>query len=220
LILSQVDYNLVPIIALICNVIVVSGNCLRYHKNDLIPWSFTLPVILVSIPFALIGGNTLIDEALFIKILGWTLLFSGLMMFYRHQEITSISPKLNSSIGKFISIIVAAILGFLAGLVGIGGGIFFAPILHITQVLPTRKIAAFASIFILVNSIAGLIGQYNKYDNLDILWLDNQYIWLLLVVFIGGQLGSYISIKTIKPIILRRLTAGLVIYVGCRLLLI
>ena len=209
-----------PIIALICNVIVVSGNCLRYHKNDLIPWSFTLPVILVSIPFALIGGNTLIDEALFIKILGWTLLFSGLMMFYRHQEITSISPKLNSSIGKFISIIVAAILGFLAGLVGIGGGIFFSPILHLSKALPTRNISAFASIFILVNSIAGLIGQYNKYDNLDILWLDNQYIWLLLVVFIGGQLGSYISIKTIKPIILRRLTAGLVIYVGCRLLLI
>jgi hypothetical protein len=92
--------------------------------------------------------------------------------------------------------------------------------LHITQVLPTRKIAAFASIFILANSTAGLIGQYNKYNNLDILWLDSQYIWLLIAVFIGGQLGSHISIKTIKPIILRRLTAGLVIYVGCRLLLI
>lgn len=209
-----------PIIALICNVIVVSGNCLRYHKNDLIPWAFTLPVILVSIPFALMGGITFIDEALFIKILGWTLLFSGLMMFYRHQEITSTSPKLNSSIGKFLSIIIAAILGFLAGLVGIGGGIFFAPILHIAQVLPTRKIAAFTSIFILVNSLAGLIGQYNKYDNLNILWFDNQYIWLLVAVFIGGQLGSYISIKKIKPIILRRLTSALVIYVGCRLLLI
>tara|TARA_B110001454_G_scaffold50067_1_gene49195 strand:- start:3829 stop:4491 length:663 start_codon:yes stop_codon:yes gene_type:complete len=220
LILSQVDYNLVPIIALICNVIVVSGNCLRYHQNQLIPWSFTLPVILVSIPFAFLGGNTFLDEALFIEILGWALLASGLMMLHRHQEIISSSVKLNSSLGKVISIVVAAGLGFLAGLVGIGGGIFFAPILHLTRVLPTRKIAAFASIFILVNSVAGLIGQFNKYDNLDILWLDRQYTWLLIAVFIGGQMGSHLSIKRIKPIILRRLTAVLVIYVGCRLLLI
>jgi len=142
------------------------------------------------------------------------------MMLYRHQEIISSSAKLNSSLGKVISIVVAAGLGFLAGLVGIGGGIFFAPILHLTRVLPTRKIAAFASIFILVNSVAGLIGQFNKYDNLDILWFDRQYAWLLIAVFIGGQMGSHLSIKRIKPIILRRLTAVLVIYVGCRLLLI
>ena len=179
-----------------------------------------MPVILVSIPFAFLGGNIILDEALFIQILGWALLTSGLMMLYRQQEITSSSVKLSSSLGKLISALIAAGLGFLAGLVGIGGGIFFAPILHLTGVLPTRKIAAFASIFILVNSVAGLIGQFNKYDNLDILWLNSQYTWLLIVVLIGGQLGSHLSIKRIKPIILRRLTAVLVIYVGCRLLLI
>ncbi len=220
LILMEIDYTLVPVIALTCNLIVVSGNSLRYHKHQCIPWKFTLPVISISIPFAFIGGNTTLEEEAFIKILAWTLLLSGISMFYRNREIKTFSSKLDSPSGKFLSIFFSAILGFLAGLVGIGGGIFFAPILHLTQALPTRNIAAFTSIFILVNSIAGLIGQLSKNQGFDIQTQELNFIWLLIAVLIGGQIGSHLSIKRIRPIVVRRLTAVLVIYVGCRLLLI
>ena len=216
----EIDYTLVPVIALTCNLIVVSGNSLRYHKHQCIPWKFTLPVISISIPFAFIGGNTTLEEEAFIKILAWTLLLSGISMFYRNREIKTFSSKLDNPSGKFLSIFFAAILGFLAGLVGIGGGIFFAPILHLTQALPTRNIAAFTSIFILVNSIAGLIGQLSKNQGFDIQTQELNFIWLLIAVLIGGQIGSHLSIKRIRPIVVRRLTAVLVIYVGCRLLLI
>ena len=220
LILMEIDYTLVPVIALTCNLIVVSGNSLRYHKYQCIPWKFTLPVISISIPFAFIGGNTILEEEIFIKILAWTLLISGISMFYKNREIKTFSSKLDTPLGKFLTIFIAGILGFLAGLVGIGGGIFFAPILHLTQVLPTRNIAAFTSIFILVNSIAGLIGQLSKNQGFDIQMQELNYIWLVIAVLIGGQIGSHLSIKRIRPIVVRQLTAVLVIYVGCRLLLI
>ena len=220
LILMEIDYTLVPVIALTCNLIVVSGNSLRYYKHQCIPWKFTLPVISISIPFAFIGGNTILEEEIFIKILAWALLFSGISMFYKNREIKTFSSKLDTPLGKFLTIFIAGILGFLAGLVGIGGGIFFAPILHLTQALPTRNIAAFTSIFILVNSIAGLIGQLSKNQSFDIQMQELNYIWLVIAVLIGGQIGSHLSIKRIRPIVVRQLTAVLVIYVGCRLLLI
>jgi len=220
LILMEIDYTLVPVIALTCNLIVVSGNSLRYYKHQCIPWKFTLPVISISIPFAFIGGNTILEEEIFIKILAWTLLISGISMFYKNREIKTFSSKLDTPLGKFLTIFIAGILGFLAGLVGIGGGIFFAPILHLTQALPTRNIAAFTSIFILVNSIAGLIGQLSKNQSFDIQMQELNYIWLVIAVLIGGQIGSHLSIKRIRPIVVRQLTAVLVIYVGCRLLLI
>ena len=220
LILTDINYIMIPIIALTCNLIVVSGNSLRYFQNNLIPWKFTLPVVGSSIPFAFAGGLVMIDEVLFIKILAWALLFSGLMMLYRKKYLSISLPKFNKIVVLIFSCVLAACLGFIAGLVGIGGGIFFAPLLHLTQLLPVKNIAAFSSFFILVNSSAGLIGQFIKYDGMNIDLLESKYFWLLLAVFVGGQIGSHLSVHRIQPIVVRRLTAVLVIYVGCRLLFI
>ena len=220
LILTNIDYTLIPVIALFCNLIVVSGNSIRYYQNQLIPWKFTLPVILISIPFAWLGGKTIINKDLFILILAWTLLISGLLMLLRQKEIVNPSKLLDSFIGKTSSLIVSAALGFLAGLVGVGGGIFFAPLLYLSKALPTKNIAAFASFFILVNSVSGLIGQFMKHNNAEVFLDVMGHGWLFIAVLIGGQIGSRLSIKKFKPIIIRRLTALLVIYVGCRLLLL
>ena len=190
LILTNIDYTLVPVIALFCNLIVVSG------------------------------GKTIINKDLFILILAWTLLISGLLMLLRQKEIVNPSKLLDSFIGKTSSLIVSAALGFLAGLVGVGGGIFFAPLLYLSKALPTKNIAAFASFFILVNSVSGLIGQFMKHNNTEIFLDVMGHGWLFIAVLIGGQIGSRLSIKKFKPIIIRRLTALLVIYVGCRLLLL
>jgi uncharacterized membrane protein YfcA len=219
LILSNVDYLLVPKIALTCNLIVVTGGVIRYQKNDLIPWRITLPLIMVSIPFAWLGGNTLISKEVFLLTLGLSLLFSGTLLLFRHQEITEFSDTIRTKLGIFLFSSVSALLGFFSGLVGIGGGIFFSPMLHLSKALPSKNIAAFASVFIFVNSIAGLAGQFMKDSNPQTLNSYFAYAWLFIAVFIGGLIGTNIGIKNFRPIIVRRLTAVLIIYVGLRLII-
>ena len=179
-----------------------------------------MPCIFVSVPFAFIGGNTQVDKEVFVIILAGVLILSGMAMMMNHNPIKLFSDHVDSKIGKAIIYTISSILGYIAGLVGIGGGIFFAPILHLTQVLPVRVIPAFTSFFILANSLAGLAGQIVKNHSVGSSFIKPEYLWLFAVVFLGGQLGSYLGLKLINPDIIRRLTAVLVIYVGCRLLII
>ena len=76
LIISNVDYQLIPKITLFCNLIVVTGGVIRYQKKDLIPWRLALPLIAVSVPFAWLGGNTIIGKEAFLLMLGASLLFA------------------------------------------------------------------------------------------------------------------------------------------------
>ncbi|MDC0186076.1 sulfite exporter TauE/SafE family protein [Gammaproteobacteria bacterium] len=220
LILANTDYTLIPIIALSCNILVVSGNSIKFYKHGLIPWRFTIFSILISMPFAWLGGNTVINKESFTAILGIALLLSGGLMLLRQKEILLPSKWLETSLGRFITSITSLLVGYTSGLVGIGGGIFFSPILHLSKALPTRNISAFASIFILMNSISGLLGQLMKDGNQNITLIFLEYAWLLLAVFIGGQIGLHLNIKVFQPILIRRFTALLIIYVSCRMLLL
>jgi uncharacterized membrane protein YfcA len=220
LILANTDYTLIPIIALSCNILVVSGNSIKFYKHGLIPWRFTIYAILISMPFAWLGGNTVINKESFTAVLGIALLLSGSLMLLRQKEVLLPSKWLETSLGRFITSITSLLVGYLAGLVGIGGGIFFSPILHLSRALPTRNISAFTSVFILMNSISGLLGQLMKDSNQNITLIFLEYGWLLLAVFIGGQIGSQLNIKVFQPILIRRFTALLVIYVSCRMLLL
>ena len=179
-----------------------------------------MPCIFVSMPFAFMGGNTQVDKEVFVIILAVVLILSGMAMMMNHNPIKLFSDHIDSKIGKAIIYAISSILGYIAGLVGIGGGIFFAPILHLTQALPVRVIPAFTSFFILANSLSGLAGQIIKNYSVDSSLIKSEYLWLFAAVFLGGQLGSYLGLKLINPNIIRRLTAVLVIYVGCRLLII
>ena len=109
---------------------------------------------------------------------------------------------------------MSLLLGFLAGIIGIGGGIFFAPILHLQNVLPSKGISAFSSVFILVNSLAGIFGQLykNKHTVLDFAF--NEYSLLVIAVILGGQIGNYFGVRIFSDGIVRRLTSVLVIYLS------
>ena len=141
-------------------------------------------------------------------------------MMIRENEVHQSSAWLNTKKGIIVNLIIGFFLGGLAGLVGIGGGIFFAPLLHLQQSLPTKQIAAFSSVFIFFNSLAGLIGQASKHSQDT--GLDNllEYTWFFIAVFIGGQIGNRLGVSVISAIVVRRLTGALVIYVGLRLLYI
>jgi len=219
LILYNVDYLLIPKIALTCNLIVVIGGTIRYQLNNLIPWKKVLPLIIFSAPFAWIGGRLPIDKELFLAILGISLLISGILLLIRKEEIENFSKSVNSKIGIFLYSIMSVLIGLISGLVGIGGGIFLSPILHLTKTIPSMNIAAISSVFIFVNSIAGLSGQFMKNNNTNLINEFVGYYWLFFAVLIGGNIGTYLGIKTFHPKIVRRLTAILVIYVSLRILL-
>ena len=219
LILYNVDYLLIPKIALTCNLIVVIGGTIRYQLNNLIPWKKVLPLIIFSAPFAWIGGRLPIDKELFLAILGTSLLISGILLLIRKEEIENFSKSVNSKIGIFLYSIMSVLIGLISGLVGIGGGIFLSPILHLSKTIPSMNIAAISSVFIFVNSIAGLSGQFMKDNNTNLINEFVGYYWLFFAVLIGGNIGTYLGIKTFHPKIVRRLTAILVIYVSLRILL-
>ena len=213
LVLWGVDYTIVPAIALICNITVVSGNSIHYIRAGYLNWRLLLPPTLLSIPFAYLGGRMEIEKEPFLLLLFVTLLIAGIRLFLNYRlyddDINTYTP-----IPIWLGGIIGAILGFLAGAVGIGGGIFLAPILYNLHAGSPKQIATTASLFILVNSIAGLIGQLQKNGLTDAV-LD--YWYLPLLVLAGGQTGNLLTIRFIPTRIIALLTACLVLFVAGRL---
>lgn len=213
--LSGMDYRLLPLIALACNIVVVAGGTFRFARAKVTPWRGALTVTALAAPAAFLGGLTPIDREAFMMLLGASLLLTGLTMLMPVREETAGEP---ASIARYMPLI-AAPLGYLAGLVGIGGGIFLAPLLHLVRWRDARAIAATASLFILVNSLFGLAGQMLKHGPDAFGMAITGALALLLAVAIGGQIGSLMAIRFLPQRAIRWLTAALVIWVGARLLL-
>ena len=217
LVIFNTNYLLLPTIALICNIIVVSGGSYRFIKAKHIRVSDILPLIITSIPFAWLGGIIPLSKTFFVGLLGITLFLSALRMLipYKKSDHTIMnSPNRVWSIGP----IIGAILGFLAGLTGIGGGIFLAPVLHLLNWGRAKSIAGICSLFILLNSISGLLGQIFKLHHHNTLEQATSYWSLFISVFIGGQIGSWLSSTRLKAKTITTLTAILILYVSLELL--
>lgn len=212
--LTGMSYVQLRGIALLCNIVVVSGGTYIFAKKGYFNRKKIVPLVVFSVPFAFLGGYLRISQTFFFILLGITLIIAAIMMWiskYFVSEAENIANKnLNVKDG-----LIGAVIGFISGMVGIGGGIFLAPILHFMNWDTPKRIAATASFFILVNSIAGLLGQVQNPDfSLDV----NLAILLMLTVFIGGQIGSRLSATKISPLVLKRTTALLIGVVGIRVL--
>ncbi|NNC37205.1 MAG: sulfite exporter TauE/SafE family protein [Acidimicrobiales bacterium] len=214
LVLSGADYRIYPIIALACNIAVVSGNTYRFSKAGFLNWQKILPFIALAVPMAWIGGRLNIPEIVFIGLLGASLLFAGISLLLKKGQDSDKTPR---HIG-WLAYPIGGAIGLISGIVGIGGGIFLAPILHRMNWGGAKAIAAASSLFILVNSISGLLGQFVKLQSQDLLQLAQPYWLLIPAVLIGGWVGNTIGIKKLDPQIVRRLTALLILYVALRLL--
>lgn len=212
--LAAFDYRLLPIVSLCCNVIVVSGSTIRYARAGTVPWKPALVLSLVAAPMAFLGGLTPIRETTFLLLLGLSLIAAGAALFLPRASDTEAEPALAA---RFMPI-AAAPLGYLAGLVGIGGGIFLAPLLHLTRWSGARKIAATTSLFILINSLTGLAGQLAKNGAERFSDALTPALPLLLAVVLGGQLGSLLALRWLPERVIRWLTAALTIWAGSRLL--
>lgn len=213
--LAGFDYRYLPIVSLVCNVVVVGGNTIRFARAGVIPWRRALLVSAIAAPLAFLGGLTPIREGTFLLILGLSLIAAGLALFAPRLAKRDDGP---AAAARFMPLI-AAPLGYLAGLVGIGGGIFLAPLLHLTRWAQPRPIAATASLFILINSLAGLAGQLGKAGPERFAEALAGALPLLIAVVLGGYLGSLLALRFLPERVIRWLTAALTIWAGSQLLL-
>lgn len=212
--LSGMDYRLLPVLALSCNLVVVAGGSVRFARAKVTPWRGAALLTAIAAPAAFLGGLTPIGEDAFLTILGVSLLLTGLTMLL---PITQSDEARPTALARFMPL-VAAPIGYLAGLVGIGGGIFLAPLLHLTRWRDAHAVAATASFFILVNSGFGLVGQLIKNGSGMLGAAVESGLPLLIAVAVGGQIGSFMAVRFLPQRAIRWMTAALVIWVGLRLL--
>ena len=212
--LSGIDYRLMPAIALACNIVVVTGGSIRFARAGVMPWRGAALLTAIAAPAALLGGLTPIDKGAFLTILGASLVLTALTLLLPVRGEGGEPTRA----ARWMPL-VAAPIGYLAGLVGIGGGIFLAPLLHLTRWNAARSVAATASIFILVNSLFGLAGQLLKGGSDRLASAVTLGLPLLIAVAIGGQIGSLLAARLLPPTWIRWLTAALTMWVGVRLLL-
>jgi uncharacterized protein len=213
LVLAGVSAQLVPVVAPLCNIVVVTGGTIRFARAGLVPWRRVLPLVIVSAPLAYLGGLTPIKQTTFIAILGASLFVAGLLLLFQRPRAAKTTRK-TTTVGDAA---LGGAVGYLSGLVGIGGGIFLSPLQHLMRWSAPRQIAATASVFILVNSVAGLAGQLTKLGTSGLASLVD--FWPLLVaVLIGGQIGTHAGIKLFSEPAVRRATGVLILYVSGQLL--
>ena len=213
LLIWGVPYTIFPVIALVCNIIVVSGNSINFIRSKNININLLFPYLIGSIPFAFIGGSITIEKSLFEILLFCVLSVAGIFLLIESKSFSKEKIKINQ-IPKLISISIGSIIGFMSGIVGIGGGIFLSPLLFLMKAGYPRHITSSASLFILINSIFGIAGQLTKDQILDQVII---YWPLFLSVLVGGQIGSVLNIKFLPNKILALLTSFLVIFVAIRI---
>ena len=209
----DIPYYIFPIIALSCNIIVVSGNSVNYIRSKNIDLKLLIPYLIGSIPFAFFGASISLEKSLFEIILFFILTSAGVFLFIESKSFSKDGIEIKK-ISNPLSILIGSVIGFFSGIVGIGGGIFLSPILFLMKAGYPKQIAATASLFILINSIFGVIGQFTK----NIVLNEFLNYWpLFLTVFIGGQIGNYLNIKFISNKTLALMTSLLVIFVAARM---
>ena len=207
-----IPYFILPIIALSCNIIVVSGNCFNYIRAGNLNLKLLIPYLIGSIPLAFIGGSLPIEKKFFEILLFLVLAVAGVLLLFNYKSYEDKEEDYRK-IPVVISVLVGGILGFISGVVGIGGGIFLSPILFLIRAGKPKHIVTSASLFILINSLSGIIGQLTK--NVVLSEIQN-YWFLLLAVLIGGHVGNFLNLKIFPTRVLALVTSFLVLFVAIR----
>ena len=213
LLIWDIPYYIFPVIALLCNIIVVSGNSFNYIRAGNHNFKLLLPFLIGSVPFAFFGGTLKIEKELFEILLFLVLSIAGILLLLNNKSYENndlIIRKLNFVTSLFIG----SLLGLISGIVGIGGGIFLSPILFLLKAEKPKIIVTTASLFILINSISGILGQLTK-ENI-LIELSN-YALLFVCVLTGGLIGNYLNLKIFTSRILAIITSLLVIFVSLRM---
>ena len=213
LLIWNIPYYIFPVIALFCNILVVTGNSINYIRAGNHNIKLLIPFLIGSIPFSFLGGTLIINKEIFEILLFIVLSIAGLLLMVNNKSYEKKEIKVKK-LNFIISFLIGSILGIVSGIVGIGGGIFLSPILFLLRADSPKNIATSASLFILINSISGIFGQLSKENILNEVLL---YWPLFFAVIIGGFLGNFLNLKIFSSRVLVLMTSVLVIFVAARM---
>jgi len=195
--------------ALLLNLFVSLTSFIQFYRGKHFNWKIFLPFAIASVPMAFLGGSISVDADIYKKILGFLLLIPIIRFLFfpniRVNELKGANIPLSLAIG--------AAIGFLSGLIGIGGGIILSPILLLLKWTDMKQTAAISALFIFVNSLSGLAGQLTK----GIQFNADMYAYVG-VAFAGGIFGAYFGSLKFKQTILKYLLALVLIMAAYKLL--
>ena len=206
----------VAALALVCNVVVVSGGSWQFVRAGHARARLLVPFLVTSVPAAAIGGSLSVPTDALRLVTGLALAAAAVALAVEVRRRAPVAVEQISTRRLWAAGLgLGAGLGGLAGVVGIGGGIFLAPVLYALGWGAPKQIAAAASLFILVNSLAGLAGKAAAVGGLD-LWTA---LPLVAAVLVGGQIGSRLGARRLPPAVVRRVTAAVVMVAAINLLM-
>lgn len=169
---------------LILNIVVAGLSFSQYYKMGYFKWSLTWPFLLTSIPFAFLGSQIHLDKEYYNLLLGLALLFPII-------KLLGFTPKDNlefKPLNVVYALLFGVVIGFISGLLNIGGGIFLSPLIILMAWANTKQAAASAALFIVLNSLAGLAGNIPTFNNLT----TTHYIWFFSAIA-GGGVGAFLG---------------------------
>lgn len=168
--------------ALMLNLFVSLTSFIQFYRGGHFQWNIFLPLALASIPMAFLGGMVTVDADIYKKMLGILLLLPIVrFLFFRNLQASELVPAKTG-----MSILIGAGIGFLSGLIGIGGGIILSPVLILLKWTDQKQTAAISALFIFVNSLSGLGGQLVK----GIQFSADMWVYVA-IAFLGGLFGAY-----------------------------
>jgi uncharacterized membrane protein YfcA len=195
--------------ALMLNLFVSMTSFIQFYRGRYFIWRLFLPLAIASVPMAFIGGMINIDAGLYKKILGVLLLFAVFrFFFYRNARADEMKP-----FNMPIAVMIGAMIGLLSGMIGIGGGILLSPVLLLLTWTDQKQTAAISALFIFVNSLSGLAGQFTQ----GIAFNSNMILYVI-IAFAGGLAGAYFGALKFKQTILKNVLAVVLLLAAYKLL--
>jgi uncharacterized membrane protein YfcA len=195
--------------ALLLNLFVSLTSFIQFYRGKHFNWKIFLPFAIASVPMAFVGGLITVDAYVYKKILGILLLIPIIrFLFFANIKVENLKKS-----NIYLSILIGAAIGFLSGLIGIGGGIILSPVLLLLKWANMKQTAAISALFIFVNSLSGLAGQLQKGINFS----PDMYAYVV-VAFVGGICGAYFGSLKFKQNILQYLLAIVLIVASYKLL--
>lgn len=211
--LWSLDTAVIPVVSLACNILVVMAGAWRFARAGHVDLRRIWPLFAASVPLAFVGGALPVPRAIFIGLLSLSLCIAGALLLRQPKARADLPAR---PYPRWLEPLLGGLLGLLAGIVGIGGGIYLAPVLHLLRWGRAHAIAGTSAVFILANSLSGLGGQLAKSGSAfgDVLAAH----WALFpAVVAGGLIGSALGARRFDPHPLRVLTGLLILFVAVQL---
>ena len=193
--------------ALVLNILVASIGTWQFWRAGHFSWRVFWPFAVLSMPMAFVGGYVALPTHVFKILIGVVLLLSAAHFFWNpHVDEVRVEPS------KPVAIGAGGLLGLFAGLTGTGGGIFLTPLLLVMRWAKTKTASATSALFILVNSISGLLGNFSSTQK-----IPGFVVPLLVAAVVGGTAGAYFGSRRFAPSIIKRLLATVLVIAGLKL---